>query len=63
MGNQSTALRPEVLSDLENNTAFTADEIRDYYRTFVKDCPEGRMTMSLEEFASAYSKIFPDGNC
>lgn len=62
MGNQSTVLRPEVLSDLENNTAFTADEIRDYYRTFLKDCPSGRMTMSLEEFVTAYNKIFPQGD-
>jgi Ca2+-binding EF-hand superfamily protein len=61
MGNQSTVLRPEVLSDLENNTAFTADEIREYYRTFLKDCPSGHMTMSLEEFVSAYNKIFPQG--
>ena len=61
MGNQSAALRPEVLNDLENNTAFTADEIREYYRLFLKDCPSGKMSMSLEEFIAAYKKIFPEG--
>lgn len=62
MGNQALALRPEVLADLEGSTAFTAEEIREYYRNFIKDCPSGRMTMSLDDLISAYSKIFPDGD-
>jgi len=62
MGNQATALRPEVLSDLENSTAFSADEIREYYRTFIKDCPGGRMAMSLEDLVTVYGKIFPQGD-
>jgi len=62
MGNQATSLRPEVLTDLENTTAFTADEIREFYRTFIRDCPGGSMTMTLEGLISVYDKIFPEGD-
>jgi len=62
MGNQALALRPEVLSDLENSTAFTADEIREYYRTFIKDCPSGSLTMTQDDLVAVYSKLFPEGD-
>ena len=50
MGNQATSLRPEVISDLETHTAFTADEIREYYRQFKKDAGYGRMSLTLGEY-------------
>ncbi|CAD5122264.1 DgyrCDS10709 [Dimorphilus gyrociliatus] len=62
MGNQASALRPEVLTDLEESTAFNADEIREYYRNFLKECPEGRMSMSRDQFKKIYSKLFPTGD-
>ena len=62
MGNQALSLRPEVLNDLENSTAFSADEIREYYRTFLKECASGKMTMSVEDLAKIYEKFFPNGN-
>jgi len=62
MGNQALALRPEVLTDLESSTAFSADEIREYYRTFLKDCPGGSMNMSLDDLVKVYEKLFPGGD-
>ena len=62
MGNQSTALRPEVLGDLQNSTAFSAEEIRLYYKRFMKGCDENRMTMDISQFNNAYSEVFPEGN-
>jgi Ca2+-binding EF-hand superfamily protein len=50
------------MSDLENSTAFTADEIREYYRAFIKDCPGGSLTMTLDDLISVYAKIFPEGD-
>ncbi len=62
MGNQATALRPEVLSDLEDQTAFNSEEIREYYRQFMKDTSTGRMTLSLTEFSELYANMFPQGD-
>ena len=62
MGNQATALRPEVLDDLAQTTTFSADEIRDYYRSFMKDAGHGRMTLSEEDFRNAYAGLFPNGD-
>jgi len=62
MGNQATSLNPQVLDDLAENTNFTADEIREYYRKFMRDTGTGRMTLSEEEFREAYNQIFPSGD-
>ena len=62
MGNQATALRPEVMEDLVANTDFSPDEIREYYRGFLKDTDTGRMSLSEEEFREAYSNLFPAGD-
>ena len=66
MGARKSTLRPEVLKDLEGQTAFTHQEIRDLYRQFRHDCMKhghGRkLTMTVEEFKDMYKKIFPEGN-
>ena len=62
MGNQATALRPDVISDLQESTAFTAEEIRQYYKTFKKEDSSGDMALSITEFKQVYAKIFPDGD-
>ncbi|ELU07447.1 hypothetical protein CAPTEDRAFT_226463 [Capitella teleta] len=62
MGNQATALRPEALTDLEDSTSLSAEEIRRFYKEFMKDCPSGRMTMSLDDFQKVYARIFPEGD-
>ncbi|KAI0207100.1 Hippocalcin-like protein 1 [Lamellibrachia satsuma] len=62
MGAHTSALRPEVLSDLQDCTNFTADEIREYYKEFIKDCPHGHLTMTVEDFKAAYAHVFPQGD-
>ena len=62
MGNKAAShLRPEAVSDLENTTEFTAEEIRDFYRQF-RSSTSGQMDLSKEEFVAAYSKLFPKGD-
>lgn len=62
MGNQAATLRPEVVADLKETTAFSADEIRTYYSAFMKECSDGRMTMTEEQFKKLYRDVFPNGN-
>ena len=62
MGNQPTALRPEVLGDLTMTTEFEADEIRTYYRQFIKECNEGHLSLDIDRFKKLYIEIFPNGD-
>ncbi len=66
MGVRKSTLRPEVLKDLEGQTAFTHQEIADLYRQFRHDCMKhghGRkLTMTVEEFKDMYRQIFPQGD-
>ena len=62
MGNKAATLRPDVLGDLQDTTAFTAEEIRDYYKRFLKECHGGSMTLSLEDFKTIYNEFFPEGD-
>ena len=61
MGNErSQMLTPEEMKDLKNNTAFSQQEIQDWFRKFHKDCPSGNM--NLQEFKQLYAKLFPKGD-
>ena len=63
MGSNNSHLRPQAISDLENHTEFSADEIRAHYHAFLKDCGhDPKMSLNLEEFKEAYKKHFPSGN-
>ena len=63
MGNSTfTHLRPEAISDLENATDFTSDEIREYYKRFVGNSDSHSLALRKEEFVNAYSKLFPQGD-
>lgn len=61
MGNsKSSALSKEILEDLKLNTKYTEDELMNWYQSFLKECPTGRITK--EQFEGIYASFFPDAN-
>ncbi|XP_069510572.1 recoverin [Ambystoma mexicanum] len=61
MGNsKSGALSKEILEELALNTKYSQDELCTWYRTFLNECPTGRI--SKQQFESIYAKFFPDAD-
>uniref|UniRef100_A0A0B6ZIC7 EF-hand domain-containing protein n=1 Tax=Arion vulgaris TaxID=1028688 RepID=A0A0B6ZIC7_9EUPU len=60
MGNRSTKLTEEELKEMENCTYFDRKELQQWFKDFMRDCPEGKLQM--EEFQGIYQQFFPQGN-
>ena len=60
MGAEKSKLKPSDLEDLTKQTQFSEREIRLWYKSFNRDCPNGRL--SFEDFKKLYQKFFPNGD-
>lgn len=56
MGNRKTKLKTEELADLMECTHFTQGEIEEWYKGFMKSCPDG--LVSSADFQDMYSDFF-----
>ena len=56
MGNRKTKLKKEELSELMECTHFTQGEIEEWYKGFMKSCPNG--LVSSADFQDMYSDFF-----
>ncbi|VDM44181.1 unnamed protein product [Toxocara canis] len=53
-------LSKEDLEFLKRNTNFTEEQIKEWYKGFVQDCPKGHLTK--EQFIKVYKDFFPSGS-
>ena len=60
MGTHGSRLKPETVADLTKQTAFTEQEIQQWYQDFIKDWPKG--FLNLDEFEQMYVGFFPKGD-
>ncbi|CAG5133496.1 unnamed protein product [Candidula unifasciata] len=60
MGKGMSHLSKEDLKFLQQNTKFSKDEIKQWYKGFMRDCPNGNL--SKDKFKEVYSQFFPGGD-
>ncbi|CAG7834488.1 unnamed protein product [Allacma fusca] len=60
MGQKNTKLKPKVFKDLCQNTEFSEEEIKEWYKLFMIECPDGFITR--DQFKAIYAAVFPDGD-
>lgn len=59
-GGGSKKLSKEDMDFLTDNTNFTKHQIKQWYKGFMRDCPNGQLTR--KKFLEVYSSFFPQGN-
>uniref|UniRef100_A0A183C2A5 Uncharacterized protein n=1 Tax=Globodera pallida TaxID=36090 RepID=A0A183C2A5_GLOPA len=59
-GGSKPKLSKEDLEFLKKNTNFTEEQIKEWYKGFVQDCPKGHLTK--EQFIKVYKDFFPSGS-
>ena len=57
MGSQASTLRPEVIEDLAEETAFTESEIRQWYKKFLEETDHPRLSMDVKQFREIYAEV------
>ncbi|XP_076436865.1 neuronal calcium sensor 1-like [Babylonia areolata] len=60
MGKRNSKLKQEEVETLKKTTYFSEVEIKQWHKGFMKDCPDGRLT--LEGFTRIYQQFFPFGD-
>ncbi len=60
MGTLNSKLQPKELADLRKNANFSDNELREWYRKFLGDFPDG--TVTIDEFKCIYDECFPYGD-
>ncbi|XP_064625389.1 neurocalcin homolog [Lineus longissimus] len=60
MGKAPSKLTSDLVEDLMEQTSFTEDELQNWYKGFIKDCPNGALTKA--DFKRVYVNFFPYGD-
>ncbi|XP_076286359.1 frequenin-2 isoform X2 [Lasioglossum baleicum] len=60
MGKKNSKLKQDTINRLVSKTYFTEDEIREWHKGFLKDCPNGRLTEQV--FIKIYKQFYPQGD-
>lgn len=60
MGKNQSKLSKDQLEELKQSTRFDREELQQWYKGFIKDCPSGRL--SKPEFQKIYARFFPYGD-
>ncbi|XP_022245734.1 frequenin-1-like, partial [Limulus polyphemus] len=60
MGKKQSTLKSDVVAKLVKETYFSEKEIRQWYKGFLKDCPDGLLTE--QGFLRIYKQFFPQGD-
>merc|ERR1711890_61707 len=58
--NSSLGLTKEDVAFLKRNTRYNEETIQEWYKGFISDCPNGKLTP--DSFIKIYSQCFPSGN-
>jgi len=60
MGNKKSKMSSDLTARLQEKTKFTEQELKQWHKGFMKDCPSGKL--SKDEFSAIYRQFFPSGD-